>query len=381
MFLGLLSHVSPSVHWNRFVGVCKQNRQYFVRFGYRRKHRVACLHANDTCVELKTKLQHCKSARELVRGLSEVFFQQGVPEARLSAEYLVAACIGSSRTQLLHKNPLLSQVDLDWNVLLDYALRRLRREPVQYIVGNWDFHNLTLKVRFPVLIPRPETEELVDKILQFWKESLQLGGFTTGIRRCLEVGCGGGAISLSLLKAWKDLTGKSNLLQVTALDIDPEAVALTRENACHILDNEQKQLLDVRLQDVATFSLKEDKYDFLVSNPPYIPEEEYRNLQPEVVQYESPRALLGGKDGKKNCFHMLLGKRNVCILGMDVIRNILRGAKGWVRKGGTIWLEVDPMHPKMIEEFLHQEPDIGIELLQVFMDMSGVARYCKLLVT
>jgi methylase of polypeptide subunit release factors len=78
---------------------------------------------------------------------------------------------------------------------------------------------------------------------------------------------------------------------------------------------------------------------------------------------------------------MLLGKLNVCILGMDVIRNILRGAKGWVRKGGTIWLEVDPMHPKMIEEFLHQEPDIGIELLQVFMDMSGVARYCKLLVT
>lgn len=68
-------------------------------------------------------------------------------------------------------------------------------------------------------------------------------------------------------------------------------------------------------------------------------------------------------------------------LGMEVIRTILRSAKNWLKRGGLIWLEVDPSHPKMIQEWLYREPNLGVELLQVHLDMNGLARYCKLLVT
>ncbi|EME28442.1 HemK methyltransferase family member 1 [Galdieria sulphuraria] len=312
--------------------------------------------------ELRDKLRVCSTTKELVTRLSEVFVQQGVPESRLSAEYIVATSFGLSRKQLLRGEPtLLSQLEPFYSTLTHNALRRLLREPVQYIVGNWDFYNLTLKVRQPVLIPRPETEELVDRILKFWKNVLRRGS-TGEVTRCLEIGCGSGAISLSLLKGWKEFTGNNNILKVTALDIDPQAITLTKENACIVLEDEQKRLLDIHLQDITKFRLDDNKYDFLVSNPPYIPEAEYRTLQPEVIQYEASCALLGGKDG------------------MEIIRVILRGAKNWLKTGGTIWLEVDPSHPKLIQDFLHKEPNVGVELLQVFEDMSGLARYCKLLV-
>lgn len=257
--------------------------------------------------QVKHELGQCKSSGELVTKLSKIFSQRGVPEPKLSAEYLVASCYGLTRAQLLHNPFSLSRREPPWNTITQYALRRLHREPVQYIVGNWDFYNLLLKVRPPVLIPRPETEELVDKIVQSWKDSLEQRS-TDGITRCLEVGCGSGAISLSLLKAWKEVRGNRNSLKVTAIDIDPEAVALTRENACLNLDSDQKQSLDIRLQDVATFSLNECRYDFLVSNPPYVPEAAYRNLQLEIVEYESPCALLGGEDGN------FIGKYAILIL-------------------------------------------------------------------
>ncbi|GJQ15338.1 hypothetical protein GpartN1_g7129.t1 [Galdieria partita] len=362
MFIGISCNVLKSLQH-----FCSAKGRVWVFISSRYQSHVNKRSYYSTCVstlsetKLRDKLQVCKSAEELVKKLSEVFTQQGVPESRLSAEYIIATCFGLSRKQFLHGNlSLLSQGEPFWSTLVQYSIRRLLREPVQYLVGNWEFYNLTLKVRRPVLIPRPETEELVDRILQFWKVVLRSGS-KDKITRCLEIGCGSGAISLSLLKGWKEFAGDSrNQLKVTALDIDPEAVSLTRENAAIVLENEQKQLLDIHLQDIATFSL--NKYDFLVSNPPYISEAEYQTLQPEIVQYEAPYALLGGKDG------------------MDIIRIILRGAKNWLKKGGTIWLEVDPSHPNMIKDFLLKEPNIGIELLQVFKDMSGHARYCQMMV-
>ncbi|XP_032145883.1 MTRF1L release factor glutamine methyltransferase isoform X7 [Sapajus apella] len=164
------------------------------------------------------------SATELVNHWTRVFEKKGVPEARESSEYIVAHVLGAKTFQSLR--PALRTQHLTFQQLQyiqELSSRRLQRMPVQYILGEWDFQGLSLKMVPPVFIPRPETEELVEWVLEEVAQRSHAVG-SPGSPLILEVGCGSGAISLSLL---------SQLPQsrVIAVDKGEAAISLTHENA------------------------------------------------------------------------------------------------------------------------------------------------------
>lgn len=139
------------------------------------------------------------SATELISHWTAVFEKRGIPEARESSEYIVAHVLGAKTFQSLRPG-LLTQPLTRWQLryIQELSSYRLQRMPVQYILGEWDFHGLSLKMVPPVFIPRPETEELVEWVLEEVTQRPHAVGAHGG-PLILEVGCGSGAISLSLL--------------------------------------------------------------------------------------------------------------------------------------------------------------------------------------
>jgi len=231
--------------------------------------------------------------------LAEVFQRHGIPEAALSAQHLIAKALARSQdfaaVRAMHDQPWQHERTA---VLRDYAGRRLAREPIQHIVGEWDFHNINLETCVGVLCPRPETEELVEQCLGSVDTDRGGRGNTAGGCvasagsqgvRVLDIGAGTGAIGLALLHArqhWR----------CDAIDIDPLAVELALRNA---RANGVETRYTCAQMDVAGLphAAMVGLYDLIVSNPPYIPAADRPMLQPEVVDYERPAALFSGADG------------------------------------------------------------------------------------
>jgi len=191
--------------------------------------------------------------------------------ARLDAELLLAHSLGRQRIELYtdFERPL-SDTELDGYRAL--VARRARREPVAYILGEWGFRRLTLAVDRRALIPRPETEIVVERCLAL------AGGIEAP--RVLDVGTGTGAIALALAD---ELPGA----RVTAIDVSADALALARENAARTgLDVE---LLEHDLRG----GLPDGPWDLVVSNPPYVEPEELDTLMPDVRDFEPHVALVG----------------------------------------------------------------------------------------
>lgn len=202
--------------------------------------------------------------------------------------------------------------------------RRMKREPIQYIIGEWDFYGSTFQCKSPILIPRPETEELVELVIAASKNS------PTPLR-ILDVGCGTGAIGISLLKELN-----SKCASLTALDINGDAVALASHNADRLLSSTVRSKYRCIHSSIKSFGEIRgnwNQFDMIVSNPPYIPSVVVPGLQPEVAKYEDPIALDGGSDG------------------LDIVRDILYAGKSLLdTKGcGDIWLEVHETHPVLID--------------------------------
>ena len=196
--------------------------------------------------------------------------------------------------------------------------RRAKGEPVQYILGSWPFHPLPIEllVRPPVLIPRPETEELVDRIIKHYGNCHP--------RRLVDFGSGSGAIVLSLLHAFP---------MATAVAVDPseDAVALTRANAERCGVENRLEVRHASSKDWASTCSK--AFDLIVSNPPYIPSHEIPGLQVDVREFEDHGALDGGSDG------------------LSVITEVLCSARQVGLPGARIYLEVHHTHPALFERF------------------------------
>jgi release factor glutamine methyltransferase len=238
-----------------------------------------------------------------------------VPDPELSARYLVSHVLrGGGPVKAGHcDHHLDSRLSSQQKERLEsLVMCRMARMPVQYILGNWDFHNITVDVRPPVFIPRPETEQLVDVVL----DRLSLGP-----RHVLEVGPGCGAISLALLSARPDLT-------VTAVERTQAAVELTRHNAELLGLQDRLTVIHSRVEKVQLFG----SYDAVVSNPPYVLRKDLALLQPEIHVYEDLRALDGGSEG------------------LDVILPILELSARLLqdKESGFVALEVDPCHPHIL---------------------------------
>ncbi|XP_039084307.1 MTRF1L release factor glutamine methyltransferase isoform X2 [Hyaena hyaena] len=292
------------------------------------------------------------SATELVSHWTAVFEKRGIPEAQASSEYIVAHVLGAKTFQSL-RPVLRTQPLTPWQLQHVQKLSscRLQRMPVQYILGEWDFQGLTLKMAPPVFIPRPETEELVQWVLEEVTQSSCAVG-TQGGPLILEVGCGSGAISLSLL---------SQLPQsrVIAVDKGEAAICLTQENAqrLRLLDRIQIIPLDVTLEGSWAHLLPWGPMDLIISNPPYIFQQDMEQLAPEIRSYEDPLALDGGEEG------------------MDIITHILALAPWLLKDSGSIFLEVEPRHPELVGSWLQSRPDLSLDLVAVRKDFCGRPRF------
>jgi release factor glutamine methyltransferase len=202
----------------------------------------------------------------------------GIEDARRNAEWMAEEAFGVSRAALL-ANPEEPATDAEAEALESMLARRLRREPLQYVIGHADFFGLRLRVTPSVLIPRPETEELVEEALA------RLAGFEAPW--VLDVGTGSGAIALAIKHRRPDA-------EVFACDVSEDALAVASDNA-------DRLGLEVTLirADALTPAFADGTpacFDLLVSNPPYVPEAERATLEPEVRDFEPAEALFTGED-------------------------------------------------------------------------------------
>lgn len=248
-----------------------------------------------------------------IKARTETFFQQkGVPNAKLDTDMLIAHSLGLKRLDLyLDMDRPLTEAQLD--ALRPLVKRRAAREPLQYIVGSTEFHGLTLKVDRRALIPRHETEELVEHIV----ERLEAAP-----ARILDLGTGSGALALALATQYPAAA-------VTATDQSAEALALAAENA-------QALGLSGRVTFLAGSWFAPlpagARFDLIVSNPPYLTEAEMHTAEPEVVGHEPHGALVA------------------CGEGLDDLRDILGQARGYLAEGGLLAMETGiAQHPQLEE--------------------------------
>lgn len=316
----------------------------------------SCLYAKQ---QQELQQQELQTVQEVVEKSIAKLQHHGVPEPDSSVHHLLAHALPDLDYQrgfltvrsdeTFGSNRRLSSDEYDmFQELLD---RRLAMEPLQYIVGQWDFLEYTLYMQPPLLCPRPETEELVMMVVEASEKEKQ-----KKLERILDIGCGTGAIGIALADMIPDTF-------VTAIDIDPVAVHVSNNNAQRVLDPaaSRYQALECRIQD---FSPDNDEplFDIVVSNPPYIPRLDMETLSSDVVSYESDQALCGGEDG------------------LDVVRVILKKLPSLLRKGGSCWMEVDPTHPNIIRDMLLHKEYPFVKFDSTLQDLYGKDRFVKLAV-
>lgn len=237
---------------------------------------------------------------EIIKKTTDFFAGKGIESPRLNAELLVGHALGLKRMQLyLQFERPLAEADLE--KIRPLVRRRALHEPVQYILGETEFAGLKLKVDRRALIPRPETELLVEHVV---------AACSAPPARVLDLGTGSGAIALALARAFPDA-------RLTATDISTEALALARENATTHAMGERVTFLES-----GWFSaLPADEFELIVSNPPYLSADETAQTAPEVRGYEPAQALTADGDG------------------LAALKEIIRTAPRFLVPGGLLALE------------------------------------------
>ncbi|HEU5064532.1 MAG TPA: peptide chain release factor N(5)-glutamine methyltransferase [Gaiellaceae bacterium] len=210
------------------------------------------------------------NVRDLLVAATEELERAGVPSPRVDAEWLLAHALGISRTELYVDGDK-APADRE-RVFRQLVARRATREPLAYVLGEWGFRGLTLRVDPRVLIPRPETEAVVERCLELLADAAE--------PRVLDVGVGSGAIALAIADEHPGA-------RVVATDNSPGALAVAEENRARAgLDNR------VELVHGELFAGLEGPFDLVVSNPPYVRPEEVESLEPEVARFEPREALV-----------------------------------------------------------------------------------------
>ena len=216
-------------------------------------------------------------------------------------------------------------------------------EPVQYVLGEWDFRRLTLKCDRRALIPRPETEELVTRVLNFLKAYRPA---EEGRPLVVDVGTGSGCIALALASEFPEA-------DYLGIDISAEAIALARENAarCGLADCVKFVVAD-GLDDFDEPS----SLDVLVSNPPYIPTATCQTLDPRIRNFEPLNALDGGPEG------------------LDFYERLTIDALNLLRPGGGVFFEIGDGQGPALEKLLF---DTGFDAIKIEKDYAGHDRYAS----
>ena len=291
--------------------------------------------------------------------------RRGVADARLLCEWLAASMLRCRRTALpLGAVPPPEIVD----ALRSGMVRLAAHEPVQYVIGDWDFRMLTLKTDRRALIPRPETEGLVQMVLdepRLWPPPARRSDDSTirrsddptirrsddlTIRRSddltiYDVGTGTGAIALSLAY-------ERPQCRMVAVDCEEAALSLARENAARLgLEDRVSFVLGRYCAGAAPASL-----DAVVSNPPYIESAAVDALPPLIRDHEPRTALDGGADG------------------LAIIRNLVHDAAIALKKGGFLFMEIGEHQGPVVLEILEGD---GFAETEIKKDLNGLTRYAK----
>jgi len=247
---------------------------------------------------------------ELLKVSADYLKQKGIEAPRLSAEILLAHQLRLTRIKLYlqYDQPLTEQEVEGYRALIR---RRLSREPIQYITGTQEFWSMEFMVSPSVLIPRPETEVLIEQAVALGRENPSLQG--EGVH-LLDLGTGCGALAVALAREFEKAL-------VFATDLSEEALRVARINAER---HGVRARIEFRAGDwFAPFAEKEIRFHMILSNPPYIPSEAFGALSPEVREHE-PRMALDGREK-----------------GMADIMRILREAGRYLYPGGWILMEMD----------------------------------------
>ena len=256
-----------------------------------------------------------------------------VENARLDAEYIFAYVLGVKRISLmLNFDEEISEENK--NLIRQYIVRRGKyREPLQYIVKEWEFYGYPIKVDGRVLIPRQDTEILVEQCIYLMKEKEN--------PKILDIGTGSGAISIALAKELPES-------EVLGLDISDDALKMAVEN------RELNNVSNLKFLKSDVFQhVKEKNYDLIVSNPPYIPVEEYNELMPEVKEYEPRMALTDGGDGYY--FYKKISEESV----------------NYLKNGGYLAFEVGYNQGETVSQLMEKN---GFQIIGRVADYGGIER-------
>ena len=260
--------------------------------------------------------------------------KKGIESARLNAELLLSEILKCKRLDLYLKfDQLLKENEVD--IYREWIARRGKFEPLQYIIGNVEFYGLPFKVTPDVLIPRPETEILVEEVIKFCKDK-------TGLK-ILDIGTGSGNIPIALAKNLSDAV-------VTAIDISENALSIARENA---VANGVEGKIHFITADVKNY-MSGYQFDILVSNPPYVSKEEYPILQNEIRNYEPMAAVTDSNDG------------------LVFYRTIAERAKILLKSNGKIFLEVGKDQSKDVADILVKNDFINIYFVKDYQQIDRV---------
>ncbi|QGG47090.1 peptide chain release factor N(5)-glutamine methyltransferase [Heliorestis convoluta] len=293
------------------------------------------------------------------------FAQKGIESPRLEAEILLAHLLKTNRAGLFARlrDNFPEEKEQPWQ---DYIQKRLQNWPHQYITEEEEFYNLPFRVTPAVLIPRPETEELVTIVLHHLEKMKPPQNQNPQAVTIIDVGTGSGVIAVSIAHTFMT---KSNIhtktsdkksLQIIAIDISPEALAIAQENAN---SNQVDHLIQFQQGDLLAAPAKqgrgEEKVHIIVSNPPYIESNTIKSLQKEVRQHEPHRALDGGPDG------------------LDLYRRLIPQAAQKLHPQGLIALEIGYNQGQAVKELLQQANFQNIQIHQDYQNHDRIVTATK----
>jgi release factor glutamine methyltransferase len=270
------------------------------------------------------------TVRDALREASAKLTEAGVPTPQVDAALLVAHVLRTTRSGL-HADGLRELTDAEADEFDQLLARRAEREPLAYVLGDWGFRRLTLRVDQRVLVPRPETEIVVERCLA------RLAAVPTP--RILDVGTGSGAIALAIADEHPGA-------RVTAIDASPDALEVAGENVT-------RTGLEVELVEHDLFAgLPEGPWDLVVSNPPYVRDDEVDSLEPEVRDWEPRSAVVGER----------------------ATEQIARAARTVLRPGGALVLETAGGRAAEVADLLRR---LGYFDVRTTDDLTGLSRVAE----
>ena len=277
---------------------------------------------------------------DVLREAASFLETRGIDNSRLNAEQLLGHVLGLKRIDLYlqFEKPISIQEREVYKTLL---LRRASHEPLQYILGETEFMSLSFKVTPDVLIPRPETEILVEKIVE------EVGAEEEP--KILDIGTGSGNIAISLAKY---LT----TVKIVAVDINDKILSIGRENATVHNVKEKINFVKADIRGEEFCRVVMPPFDLVVSNPPYISEKAWEFLPEEVRKYEPKDALYGGEDGL--FFFRIVGEKG----------------KELLKPSGKLFFEVGDGQSEEVKTILEK---IGYKNIKIFPDLNGIDRVVR----